>query len=61
MDRAVNHEASCIYSLVGSTDTLSLVVDLDHVRHSQKTKVHAIRIEPECVGVNRIYCQSNSD
>jgi hypothetical protein len=50
----VNHEPGCVDWLVGAADPVAVFVDVDHVRHLQDAKVHAVGVDPECVWLDWI-------
>ena len=51
MQGGVYDKPGSIDGLVGTTNTASVLVYMNHVGNSQQREVYAVRIDPECVWI----------
>jgi hypothetical protein len=54
MDSRVNDETSRIDESVCPTNTIALLIYLDHIRDSEKCKVNTIRVDPKRIWLYRV-------
>ena len=54
VDGRVDDETGCVDQLVGATNAVSVLVNVNHVGNCEEGKVYAVRIDPEGVWMNGI-------
>jgi hypothetical protein len=55
MDRGVNYETSCVDKSFGATNTVAILIHLNHIRDGEESEVHTIRIDPKRVWLYGVY------
>lgn len=54
VNSGVDDEAGLVDWLVRTTNSITLLINVDHIGDSQQAKVGAVGINPECVRLNGI-------
>jgi hypothetical protein len=55
VDLAVYDEARSIDGAFTTTDSISVFINSHHIGHLQHAEMYTVRIDPECIRLNRVY------